>query len=77
MLFSCLISAGRLDSAGDDRTPASLLAYERLSRLRAKIAERASEVPDGIVKDARARVLEACLAAGSKPEALSGKRGKV
>ena len=66
MLFSCLVDADRMDSSGDCQSGASLSAASRLDRLLAFIDQRALQVPDGPVKRARMRVLEACRAAAGR-----------
>jgi len=65
MIFSCLVDADRLDSAG--RLPAQdgLRAEERLQTLLRHIAELQKDSPEGRVKQMRAKVLDDCLRAAS------------
>lgn len=72
MLFSVLVDADRLDSAG--RTSAATSQFPdgkgALKRLRDYIAERARKVAEGEVKSARRDVLDGCLAAADWPERI-------
>ncbi|MEE8583329.1 MAG: CRISPR-associated endonuclease Cas3'' [Acidobacteriota bacterium] len=74
MLFSCLVDADRLDCASLERGEAPrgkrLDAPRLLKRLLAYIEERASECPEGRVKEARQEVLKACLEKGGRPGRL-------
>ncbi len=70
MLFSCLVDADRLDSAGRPIIQQPLNAPERLEKVLAEIARIAREKPDGIVKNVRHQVLQDCLAAGEFQERL-------
>jgi CRISPR-associated endonuclease/helicase Cas3 len=70
MLFSCLIDADRLDTAAHyGELPPQfppLDAAPLLEKLLRAIRNRAAEVPDGPVKQARNAVLDACLAAAER-----------
>ena len=70
MLFSCLIDADRLDSAGRAIIQQPLNAHEQLEKVLAEIARIASKKPEGVVKNVRGQVLQDCLAAGKFPERL-------
>jgi len=70
MLFSCLVDADRLDSASRPLSTETLRPEERLLALQDYIARRATQVPNGPVKNVRAEVLKDCLAAGAFPENL-------
>ncbi|MGH9569506.1 MAG: CRISPR-associated endonuclease Cas3'', partial [Candidatus Angelobacter sp.] len=70
MLFSCLVDADRLDSAGRSANQLPLHAAERLAKLLAHINGVAEKTPSGKVKAARAEILEDCLVAGSLNERL-------
>ncbi|HET6842579.1 MAG TPA: CRISPR-associated helicase Cas3' [Candidatus Angelobacter sp.] len=70
MLFSCLVDADRLDTAGQPVVQEPLNATERLGKLLAHIDGIYSRTPDGAVKKARAEVLQDCLAAASLPDRL-------
>ncbi len=70
MLFSCLVDADRTDTASQaGESPESefppLDAPSLLARLLEIARQKASAVPEGVVKDSRRLVLEACLAAAS------------
>lgn len=66
MLFSCLVDADRIDSAGYERTGRPLEAASLLERLLQEIEKRAAKVNDGPVKRARAEVLAACRGAATR-----------
>lgn len=70
MLFSCLVDADRLDSAGRSIIQQPLHAAERLAEILAYIACIASEKPEGAVKAVRNQVLQDCLAAAEFPRNL-------
>ena len=71
MLLSCLVDADRLDSAGVPFGPSVLDNAEALlGKLLEYVGQRAAQAPDGVVKAARAQVLEACLVAAERPERL-------
>jgi len=70
MLFSCLVDADRLNSAGRVPLKRELLAEERLDSLLRHLNELQRLSPDGIVKEMRAKVLENCLRAASSKEQL-------
>ena len=70
MLFSCLVDADRLDSAGRAILQRPLDTAERLNKLLEHIGEITAEMPDGRVKGLRAEVLQDCLAAADFPERL-------
>jgi len=63
MLFSCLVDADRLDSAGRALRQEPLKAEERLKMLLAHTDKLKEKSPEGVVKQMRARVLEDCLRA--------------
>ena len=70
MIFSCLVDADRLNSAGRDLTTDELRADERLQTLKKHIAELQNKSPEGRVKQMRAQVLENCLSAASAQQRL-------
>lgn len=70
MLFSCLVDADRLDSAGRCKIQQPLDAHERLAKLLEHINQVALKTPEGKVKVARAEILQDCLAAGEFSERL-------
>jgi CRISPR-associated endonuclease/helicase Cas3 len=70
MLFSCLVDADRLNSAGREVSPGDLCAAERLDALLRHIAGLQQASPEGPVKQMRAQVLEDCIAAASLPQRL-------
>jgi len=70
MLFSCLIDADRLDSAGRSALQDALCAKERLQVLLNRIAELQDNSPEGKVKQMRSQVLADCLHASSSPQNL-------
>lgn len=70
MLFSCLVDADRLDSAGRSALQQPLDAAIRLEKLLAHIGSVADKTPEGKVKSARAEILQDCLAAAQLPERL-------
>ncbi len=70
MLFSCLVDADRLDSAGRKPVQTPLLAPERLNDLLQYLATLQNHAPDGLVKQMRAKVLEDCLHAASVQQNL-------
>ena len=61
MLFSCLVDADRLNSAGLDLQQSSLDAEARLGTLMAHLHELQRLAVDGPVKEMRERVLNDCL----------------
>jgi len=67
MLFSCLIDADRLNSAGLDPKQAPLNAPERLGGLIDHLDRLQEPAADGPVKQMRQRVLEDCLNAAGDP----------
>jgi CRISPR-associated endonuclease/helicase Cas3 len=69
MVFSCLVDADRLDSAGRGPEQAALRAGERLETLLRHINELKSDSSQ-IVTAARRRILEDCLAGATYPERL-------
>lgn len=69
MLFSCLVDADRLDTAGRSAAQAPLRAEEHLQRLLDYIGQLGTD-EDGAVNIARRRVLADCLRAASFPERL-------
>lgn len=70
MLFSCLVDADRLDSAGRDILQRPLDPAERLKKLLEHVNEISAGMQDGPVKRSRAEVLRDCLAAADFPERL-------
>lgn len=70
MLFSCLVDADRLDTAGRPIVQQLLNPAQRLEKLLAHIKEIAQRTPEGKVKTARAQILEDCLTAAEFPERL-------
>jgi CRISPR-associated endonuclease/helicase Cas3 len=80
VLFSCLVDADWADTGRHERTivyglppepaPPSLEPEERLKRVEAFIADRAARPLEPHVKQARATVLDACLAAAANPPGL-------
>jgi CRISPR-associated endonuclease/helicase Cas3 len=70
MLFSCLIDADRLDSAGRQMIQQPLNAAERLQKLLNHVESISRDSPEGAVKQARAEVLRDCLTAADFPEQL-------
>lgn len=70
ILFSCLVDADRLDSAGRTITQAPLDAPSRLQHLLTHIDQLAGRTPNGVVKTARREVLEDCLSAAASTENL-------
>jgi CRISPR-associated endonuclease/helicase Cas3 len=69
MLFSCLVDADRLDSAGRKPELGELAAAERLAKLLRHIDLLASKA-EGSVALARHSVLQDCLGAANLPERL-------
>ncbi len=67
MLFSCLVDADRLDSAGREPEQAALEAVSRLHTLLDHLDQLSAASPDGVVKSMRAKVLEDCLQAAEYP----------
>ncbi len=74
MLGSCLIDADRRDTAHHAGRPRStrqrLLAEDALNALLTHVEQLAKQAPEGPVKRARLRVLDACLEAAGRPERL-------
>jgi CRISPR-associated endonuclease/helicase Cas3 len=70
MLFSCLVDADRLDSAGRALRQEPLKAEERLKMLLAHTDKLKEKSPEGVVKEMRARVLDDCLRAAASEESL-------
>lgn len=70
MLFSCLVDADRLDTAGRSINQEALRASERLDKLLVQVRQRADLCAEGAVKCSRRQVLEDCLAAAAYPERL-------
>lgn len=70
MLFSCLVDADRLDTAGRPIIQAPLSAPDRLKILLRHLDRLSENCADGPVKSARREVLEDCLAAARFPERL-------
>ena len=70
MLFSCLVDADRLDSAGRPLLQEQLRADERLKTLLHHLDGLQERSPDGPVKQMRAQVLQDCLNAASKQQRL-------
>lgn len=72
MLFSCLVDADRLDSAGRALLQEPLKPEERLKMLLAHTDKLKEKSPEGVVKQMRASVLQDCLrAAGSQNNLFS------
>jgi CRISPR-associated endonuclease/helicase Cas3 len=70
MLFSCLVDADRLDSAGRTISQLPLNAADRLCTLMTRVRRLAATSDDSVVKSARQEVLKDCLAAARCPERL-------
>jgi CRISPR-associated endonuclease/helicase Cas3 len=70
VLFSCLVDADRLNSAGRVPFQGELRAGYQLQALLNHIAELQTNSPEGRVKQMRANVLEDCLNAASAPQRL-------
>lgn len=70
VLFSCLVDADRLNSAGCVPLQGELRAGDQLQALLKHIAELQTNSPEGRVKQMRANVLEDCLNAASAPQRL-------
>jgi CRISPR-associated endonuclease/helicase Cas3 len=70
MLFSCLIDADRLDSAGCFSLQGELHAGERLQAVLNHIADLQKDSPEGQVRQMRAQVLEDCLRVASSEQKL-------
>jgi len=70
MLFSCLVDADRLDTAGRPAIQQPLDPAGLLGRLLGHLRSLSQKTPDGFVKRAREEVLQDCLAAGEFPERL-------
>ena len=79
VVFSCLVDADWADTGAHERTvktlphdlePAALEPGERLKRVEGYIAERAARPLEPHVKQARANVLAACLAASEMPSGV-------
>ena len=70
MLFSCLVDADRLNSAGRSHSQNELHAKERLVTLRNHLATLQQVSPEGVVKQKRAQVLQDCLNAASLEQSL-------
>lgn len=70
MLFSCLVDADRLDSAGRSWNPIPLDAEAKLNLLRTEIAHLSTRRMPSNVADARSRVQQDCVAAASFPGSL-------
>lgn len=70
MLFSCLVDADRLDSAGRAPSLEPLMAEARLASLLDYVGELQSKAPPGIVRELRNRVLRDCLNAARLQDAL-------
>lgn len=70
MLFSCLVDADRLDSAGREIIQAPLDAKGRLAALMASVERLAAHHPETAVGKARAEILRDCLNAAEFPERL-------
>ena len=70
MLFSCLVDADRLDSAGRQLLQEPLKADEHLKMLLAHTDELKEKSPEGTVKQMRTHVLEDCLRAAASPNSL-------
>jgi CRISPR-associated endonuclease/helicase Cas3 len=70
MLFSCLVDADRLDSAGRALLQEELRGGERLDVLLKHIDTLQKDSPEGLVKQMRTQVLQDCLYAASAPQRL-------
>ena len=70
MLFSCLVDADRLDSAGRSRESSPLLPEIRLAALTSHLRTLSARSQQETVKQARQKVLNDCLNAASFPERL-------
>ena len=70
MIFSCLVDADRLDSAGRAPVQDELHPGERVQTLLKHIAELQDNSPDGQVKQMRSQVLQDCLSAASSDDKL-------
>ena len=70
MLFSCLVDADRLNSAGRTLKQEGLRAGEHLDALLKHLYALQKNSPEGLVKQMRARVLNDCLDAASAPQRL-------
>jgi CRISPR-associated endonuclease/helicase Cas3 len=70
MLFSCLVDADRLDTAGRRNEQLPLKAGPKLDALLGHLRSLADKSPDGVVKQMRKRVLDDCLAAADRQEKL-------
>jgi CRISPR-associated endonuclease/helicase Cas3 len=70
MLFSCLVDADRLDSAGRTPSQVKLNAVDRLDALRKHIEALRKDSPEGLVKKMRAQVLDDCLNAALAQQRL-------
>lgn len=70
MLFSCLVDADRLDSAGRKPIQESLQPKDRLNVLLERLAKLQDRSPDGPVKQMRSQVLQDCLNAASSSQKL-------
>jgi len=71
MIFSCLVDADRIDTAGSAYQPHVLSdALARLQRLLAHVKKQAASLPPGLVRDARRSVLESCMAAAEWEDRL-------
>lgn len=70
MLFSCLVDADRLDTAGRAPSQEQLRAAEHFNALQQHIAALQKDSPEGLVKRMRAKVLADCLNAASAQQRL-------
>lgn len=70
MLFSCLVDADRLDTAGRSNAQLPLNAERRLAKLLAYLQDLSATTQNEIVKNARREVLDDCLWAAEFPERL-------
>lgn len=70
MLFSCLVDADRLDTAGRAIVQAPLEPESRMRFLLDHLNRLGSQSPEGIVKAVRAQVLEDCLQMADSPGSL-------
>jgi CRISPR-associated endonuclease/helicase Cas3 len=70
MLFSCLVDADRLNSAGRALSQEGLRAGEHLNALLGHLAALQKDSPEGLVKQMRAQVLKDCLDAASFQQRL-------
>lgn len=70
MLFSCLVDADRLDSAGRSPRQDDLRASERLQTLLSHLERKQADHPPSRVNALRRQILEDCLAAASQTESL-------